>query len=310
MLKQHHLSSVCRSTKLFLEARRTYYPNMPKRRRRKLKRIKPGALELLYKKPDPEPTDFVPTHHVNDVGYKIPNIQAMFTEDEIKEVVFAEGESDIGAHPFRIFSCMVLERPPIVVKQRPHQEEYFEARRLVKLQQPFPKLFKDLYIEKIAKEKEIYEDNVRTRPLVTQEDLDGNTNSLNRCLDKRLYLVTKRKGAQHWEMPWAERNNDETLFETAERALVSRIGDTIRYAQVTCMPIGHSEMNYTAAQKEKFKKQGVQIFYNRAYYLEGNGRKHSINSELTEDFGWFTKAELKERLNPTFLANIGELLLE
>jgi len=293
--------------------RRYMYPNLPKKRKRALRRIKPGALELLYKRPEPESDEFVPTHHINGIGYRIPDIQAIFNEEEIKSVVAAkEDESDIKDHPFRIFSALVLERPPVMKPRKPHVQEYFEARREVKLYQQFPQLFKDLYLEMIKKEKEELEDNERTRPRVTQEDLDGNTHTLNRQLDKRLYLLTKRSGknVSHWEMPWTERQKDETLFETAERALVSRLGDTIRYAQVSCKPMGHSEVRYSEDQRKKIGKDGAQVFYNRAYYLEGNGRKHAIDSATTADFGWFTKAECKERLNPTFFTNIDELLLD
>lgn len=293
--------------------RRYMYPNLPKKRKRALRRIKPGALELLYKRPEPESTEFVATHHINGIGYRIPDIQALFSEKEIKSVVAkGEVEADIAAHPFRIFSCLVLERPPIVKPKKEHLEEYFDARREIKLHQQFPQLFKDLYVEMIKKEKDELDDNERTRPRVTQEDLDGNTHTLNRQLDKRLYLLTKRAGnnVSHWEMPWTERQKDEMLFETAERALVSRLGDTIRYAQVSCKPMGHSEVRYSEDQRKKLGKEGAQVFFNRAYYLEGNGRKHAIDKATTADFGWFTKAECKERLNPTFFANMEDLLLD
>ena len=242
---------------------------------------------------------------------KIPNISLLYHNDasKIENVVKAidnESEDDISIlHPYSIYSLFVIERLPIINRISDYRDEYNSALRKVKLGQNMPNLFRELYIDKIQKEERENDKENKIRPKITVDDINNEIHSLNRCLDKRLYLLCQIKDREYWEFPWAQRLYDETLMETAQRALEERVGNYLHYSTVTQEPFGHKQYNY---DKEKDGKIGAQVFFQKGYYLSGNGRLDE--TEICNDFGWFPKNEIKTKINPVLWESIHELLLE
>ena len=120
--------------------------------------------------------------------------------------------------------------------------------------------------------------------------------------------MNKMENKEYWEFPWSVRKFDETVFETAHRALSQRIGPYLHYTTVDEEPFGHKQYEYDEEQQQKYGKKGGQLFFQKGYYVSGNGRPNV--SDMVEDFGWFTKAQLAEKLNPVLWESLEELLLE
>ena len=104
------------------------------------------------------------------------------------------------------------------------------------------------------------------------------------------------------------RNVLQTLFETAHRALSQRIGPYLHYTTITQEPFGHKEYEYDQKQQQEYGKKGGQLFFQKGYYVSGNGRPQ-IN-DIVDDFGWFTKEQLVDRVNPVLWDSMQHLLLE
>ena len=228
------------------------------------------------------------------------------TKRNIINSIDNNNENDIDNHPYNLFSLIVIERLPIISRIYEYETKYKDILRKVKLQQPeMPKLFKDLYLDIIKKNDEETSRNERITPRITNDDINNEIHSLNRCLDKRLYLITKIKDKEYWEFPWNQRIYDETLMETSHRALIERIGKYLIYSKISDEPFGHKEYQFDT---EINGKKGSQLFFHKGYYVSGNGQPRV--HDLVDDFGWFTKADLESKINPIIWSSIAPLLLD
>ena len=281
------------------------------KRQEKNKREKREAQETAEKLQIELFKQWQPNETLDEEPLNIPNIPMLFNEVDIERVVKAvdaESESDIEDHPYFIYSMLVIERLPIIARAYKYEEEYRAALREVKLSQDIPAYFRELYIDKIKRDDAERTKNEAIRPRVTEHDIENEYHSLNRTLDSRLYLLTKLKDKETWEFPWSIRKYDETLFETAHRALSERIGPYLHYTTITEEPFGHKQYEYDAAQQTEFGKKGGQLFFQKGYYVSGNGRPEV--SDIVEDFGWFTRDQVADKVNPVLWQSIGELLLD
>jgi len=281
------------------------------KRQEKNKREKREAQETAEKLQIELYKQWQPNETLDEEPLNIPNIPMMFGEADIERVVKAvdeESETDIEGHPFFIYSMLVIERLPIISRAYHYEEEYRAALREAKLSQDIPAYFRELYIDKIKRDDAERAKNEAIRPRVTGHDIENEYHSLNRSLDSRLYLLTRLKDKETWEFPWSVRKYDETLFETAHRALSERVGPYLHYSTITEEPFGHKEYEFDAVQQQEFGKKGGQLFFQKGYYVSGNGRPE-VN-DIVEDFGWFTKQQVADRVNPVLWQSLEELVLE
>lgn len=281
------------------------------KRQEKAKREKREAMEASEKLQIELYKTWQPNETLDDEPIHIPNIPTLFDEHSIENVVRAiddTSESDIDSHPYFIYSMMIIERLPIIARVYKYEEEYKSALREIKLSQDMPAYFRELYIDQIKRDDADRHQNERVRPRITEHDIEQEMHSLNRALDQRLYLLTKLRDKEYWEVPWSVRKFDETVFETAHRALSQRIGPYLHYTTISEEPFGHKQYEYDAEQQKEYGKQGGQLFFQKGYYVSGNGRPE-IN-DIVEDFGWFTKQQMAERVNPVLWESLEELLLE
>jgi hypothetical protein len=255
---------------------------------------------------------------------RVPSIGLTFSEAQVRSVIDAiegdaadadaqGGEVDIElAHEWDIFSLLVCERPPVIARIDEAEERYKSALRDVKLSQPMPDLFRTLFVDRIKKSDAEFAKNTQIRPRITSEDLADEAHSLNRGLDRRLYLISKLKNRADnaWEFPWARRRADETLFETAMRALGDRAGSRLQTTVVSHAPFGHIEKAYPEAMQAQSGKRGAQVFFQRVYYVSGNARIDDDNDSVVEDFAWVPKEDLVSRINPELFDSINPLLLD
>ena len=254
-----------------------------------------------------------PNETLDEEPVNIPNIAMLFNEKDIENVVKAidnESETDITDHPYFIYSMIIIERLPIIARAYKYEEEYKSVLREIKLSQDIPQYFRELYIDKIKRDDAERLKNERIRPRITEHDIENEYHSLNRCLDLRLYLLTKLKDKDYWEFPWSLRQFDETLLETAHRALSQRIGPYLHYTTITDEPFGHKQYEYDQEQKKEYGKLGGQLFFQKGYYVSGNGKQEHVNNDIVDDFGWFTKEQLAEKVNPVLWESLKDLLLE
>lgn len=255
---------------------------------------------------------FVPDAFYQGIPFKVPDIRRLFSEEDVKEAVDAidnDDESDFEKHPYRIFVAMMLERPPVVKPTFDHIDQYKNALTQLKLNQNnMPPLIFEMYQEKLNLREKEKEQSLNKFPLTTKDDETNNYHSLERCLQQRLYFICKRKGQQYYEFPWTERSKDETLNDTARRALYSRAtSGNIRYFHTSLGPVGHNQIEYSEENQKKTGKKGAQVFFQRCFWISGNAREHSKPEDI-EEYAWVTRDELPNHLNPILWSSLDELV--
>ncbi|CAL1541776.1 unnamed protein product [Lymnaea stagnalis] len=117
-------------------------------------------------------------------------------------------------------------------------------------------------------------------PRETEADYKNDRHSLERKLDKSLYLLVKQniEGKDHWILPQTTWRNGETMRQTAERALSSICGDV----KVTFL--GNAPCAFAKFDPDK-------IFFFKAWYREG---QVIPNKDFAKDYLWVTRTELSE----------------
>lgn len=139
---------------------------------------------------------------------------------------------------------------------------------------------------------------------VTEADRKNDTKSLDRRLDRTLYLLLKKSRSEHaWQFPQGPIGVGEFLHESTTRVLSSLAGADMNTWTVGRVPIGH--LSY------QFKQPDMGFEGNKVYFLKSRifaGQCKLQESAGLEDFGWFTRDEVEERVSPVFWKLISSML--
>ncbi|OMO90331.1 Ribosomal protein L46 [Corchorus olitorius] len=128
-------------------------------------------------------------------------------------------------------------------------------------------------------------------PRITEADKTNDRKSLQRALDRRLYLLLygdsygAPSGKPVWHFPEKVYDSEETLRKCAESALRSVLGDLSHTYFVGNAPMGHMVIQPTENVPEPYKR-----FFFKSQVIDTN----KFNIGKCEDFVWVTKDELLE----------------
>lgn len=129
---------------------------------------------------------------------------------------------------------------------------------------------------------------------ITDADRKNDTKSLDRKLDRTLYLLLKKSRSEHsWQFPQGAVGANEALHESRSRILTTLAGKDMNTWAVGRVPVGVTSYD--------FKSQELGYKGNKTYYMRE--RIFAGQCQLQEgtgivDFGWFTKEEVEERVSP------------
>ncbi|WFD22015.1 hypothetical protein MEQU1_000677 [Malassezia equina] len=226
--------------------------------------------------------------------------------------------SAVSAAAASLQSALLVSRAPVVLQEpSPLEREYYRFNVALsnRLQQPFAReqYFKkgsaaesrfDEYYAQLQNtwdvqtatktlhsqrstggSQEAEADMYATMPRETQADAENNVQSLERALDRTLYLVVKRDGATPtWHLPTkalpAERAATDSLHATATEAVTDILGAEMDLWLVSHLPIAVLP-NTTPSTKTYILK---------AHILSGTPSPSSGTQ-----FAWLTREELQER---------------
>ncbi|CAO0801071.1 unnamed protein product [Mucor circinelloides] len=133
----------------------------------------------------------------------------------------------------------------------------------------------------------------------TKADAENNKQSLDRCLQRTLYLVVKKSGSEPWQFPESAVDTSEYLHEAAERTLKEECGSDMDTWFVGRQPIGIYKQASTKGQEN-----GIKTFFMKARVYAGQ-----VNpSKQVSDFAWLTKEELSETLSPEYYKAVKDSL--
>ncbi|KAK3171055.1 hypothetical protein OEA41_003139 [Lepraria neglecta] len=172
------------------------------------------------------------------------------------------------------------------------------------------RLLRDAEVE--SKEGDVVKKEVVERPMprVSEADRIGDLRSLDRRLERTVYLVVKTPeggwgvsgGGVGEEGEFAYGLSFACLDYVwgAERVIVQTGGVNMNTWVVGNMPIGHHVLNYPRAIVNKDKGtelRGEKIFFMKARILAGQANLKD-NKFGTEDFQWLSKEEIQKAFHP------------
>ena len=198
-----------------------------------------------------------------------------------------------------IFSSIILERPPICLRDLPEWEKDWYQYRQSKLSEKAWVLPKDLEKNMLGKYGIEPEDFPDALPHITADDKADNRRSLYRKLEDPLYLICKVEQdfdealpKEIWMFPTTQVREGENVRSAAERTLFYHAGDleyyTMGNAPILYHPVRHSNL----LKKEYPAAKQVKNFYMHSAYLGGHIELEP-GGEIT-DYAWVTQGELSE----------------
>ncbi|KAF2126223.1 hypothetical protein P153DRAFT_388966 [Dothidotthia symphoricarpi CBS 119687] len=160
-----------------------------------------------------------------------------------------------------------------------------------------------------ASKKVDHEPVDRPMPRVTEADLQNDTKSLNRALQRTLYLLVKDKEG-NWQFP-QDRLDEENLHGAAQRILSHSGGINMNTWLVGHVPIGQYQLEYPEAET---KPTGLTEYGAKTFFLKARIMAGQINLEENklglQDYKWLAKEELKDEVEPRYWSSIKNMLAE
>eukprot|EP00658_Telonema_sp_P-2_P053638 TRINITY_DN4221_c0_g2_i9.p1 TRINITY_DN4221_c0_g2~~TRINITY_DN4221_c0_g2_i9.p1 ORF type:complete len:224 (-),score=43.01 TRINITY_DN4221_c0_g2_i9:188-859(-) len=187
------------------------------------------------------------------------------------------------ARPSSTYAAALIERRPVILPDPAgHEEEFWKLQTEIHLARaaPFPpELLADALREQeriVAERKEEF----KPAPRVTAADHANDTRSLERALDRTLYLMVKEGG--EWRFPRSQvADQDDALHLAAGRA-AEKIG--LNVGLVARAPVAHTQ-----------ESDGALVFYHLAEILPAKKSEYDITAlaeTCGDEFGWFKKEEV------------------
>ncbi|XP_021728075.1 39S ribosomal protein L46, mitochondrial-like isoform X1 [Chenopodium quinoa] len=191
----------------------------------------------------------------------------------------------------KIVSSVLFERLPVVIPKIDPVIYAFQEFSF-RWKQQYRRVYPDEFYKKYeARGKGDYQIDYKPASRITEADKANDKRSLQRALDRRLYLLLhgtsygSSDGKPVWHFPEKVYDNEETLRKCAESALQSVLGDLTHTYFVGNAPMGHIAVQ--AADKADPLKQK---FFFKSQVISAN----KINVSGCDDYVWVTKDELLE----------------
>ncbi|KAI9773631.1 MAG: 54S ribosomal protein L17 mitochondrial [Geoglossum simile] len=150
----------------------------------------------------------------------------------------------------------------------------------------------------------------RPMPRVTEADKRGDEKSLDRKLDRTLYLLVKGSEGR-WGFPASVLIGRENLHEAAERILVQAGGVNMNTWVVGHVPIGYHHFDYPKplVTEGGAKEMGVKTFFMKVRIMAGQAdlRKNGLG---LVDFKWLAKEEIQKAVSPRYWKHLRGMLAE
>ncbi|KAJ1677947.1 hypothetical protein EV182_005107 [Spiromyces aspiralis] len=142
---------------------------------------------------------------------------------------------------------------------------------------------------------------IKLNPRETEADRKGDLRSLERKLERTLYLIVK-DASQKWRLVEGELKENEVLRGAAERKLSESMGTNMDIWFVGNGPIG---VHTSPKNKASVKMGRARVFYMKAHIFSGQVRPQSKD---TTDFAWVTKDEMEKIVEPEYWTDIKDML--
>ncbi|KAL5114578.1 hypothetical protein ACEQ8H_007547 [Pleosporales sp. CAS-2024a] len=155
-------------------------------------------------------------------------------------------------------------------------------------------------------EREVFD---KPMPRRTEADEKMDTKSLNRALQRTLYLLVKNKEGS-WQFP-QDRLHEENLHGAAARILIASGGQNMNTWVVGHVPIGYHQIEYARATKlpSGLSEYGAKTFFLKARIMAGqiNLKENTLGFQ---DFKWLAKEEVQKEVEGPYWKSVKNMLAE
>ncbi|AOW05931.1 39S mitochondrial ribosomal protein L46-domain-containing protein [Yarrowia lipolytica] len=134
------------------------------------------------------------------------------------------------------------------------------------------------------------EDVIKPNSRITEADKQNDVKSLERKLDRTLYLLAQTKNG--WRFPSVVINEKETIDEAAKRGIHELGGPDMNIWNVSHTPAGF------------FKNGDKREFYVKSHIVQGEFKP----SRDVQDFAWLTKEEIQAKVDDQYYQQLHPLL--
>ncbi|GAQ38396.1 CAF1 family ribonuclease [Aspergillus niger] len=148
----------------------------------------------------------------------------------------------------------------------------------------------------------------RPFPRVTEADQKNDQRSLNRALQRTLYLLVQSKDG-FWTFPSSPIVAEETLRQAAERTLEQAAGVNMNTWMVGYHPVGHYVYNFRNPSKLATGPAGEKVFFMKSRIMAGQADL-SGNAQNLTDFKWLSKDEISKFVKPQYYASVKNMLAD
>eukprot|EP01126_Amoeba_proteus_P033582 TRINITY_DN3301_c0_g1_i14.p1 TRINITY_DN3301_c0_g1~~TRINITY_DN3301_c0_g1_i14.p1 ORF type:complete len:354 (+),score=66.99 TRINITY_DN3301_c0_g1_i14:110-1171(+) len=148
----------------------------------------------------------------------------------------------------------------------------------------------------------------KKRSRFTEADRQGDTRSVYRALDRKLFLIVKKSRNEHsWQFPQGTIKDGETLRSAAEREFREEcnVGGELECYFSGNGPLGYLNYAFEPQLQKKSKTYGAKVFFMYAYYIQG---QVGLNTSELADYKWVTREELAHYLHPSLYTCVDEFL--
>eukprot|EP01126_Amoeba_proteus_P033586 TRINITY_DN3301_c0_g1_i5.p1 TRINITY_DN3301_c0_g1~~TRINITY_DN3301_c0_g1_i5.p1 ORF type:complete len:361 (+),score=68.38 TRINITY_DN3301_c0_g1_i5:93-1085(+) len=148
----------------------------------------------------------------------------------------------------------------------------------------------------------------KKRSRFTEADRQGDTRSVYRALDRKLFLIVKKSRNEHsWQFPQGTIKDGETLRLAAERELREEcnVGGELECYFSGNGPLGYLNYAFEPQLQKKSKTYGAKVFFMYSYYIQG---EVGLNTSELVDYKWVTREELAHYLHPSLYTCVDEFL--
>ncbi|KAI7600698.1 50S ribosomal subunit L30, partial [Hortaea werneckii] len=163
----------------------------------------------------------------------------------------------------------------------------------------------------------------------TEADRKNDQRSLNRKLDRALYLMVKNKEGI-WRFPEDRVYGRENLHQAAERILIQSAGINMNTFLIGNHPIGHHAQKYTrpitstlsanrlvptstiarAGEEGSVREEyGEKVFFMKARIMAGQADL-SKNEYGDQEFKWLAKEEVQDVVTQAYWSSVKNMLTE
>lgn len=137
----------------------------------------------------------------------------------------------------------------------------------------------------------------------TEADKKNDVQSVERKLDDTLMLVCAQNigNANVFLLPQAQRNEGESLRQTAERIVKEKFGSELKVLFYGHAPCGFYKYKYKSSEKKD--AVGVKTFFYRATYSSGEVKDKNVK------FEWLNEEELKKKVRESYYHSVSQFLI-